>query len=84
MARKNSASFNLDHTSLRMLALVKVESSLSYEEIASRLGVDRRTVITATKKLERLKHVVVLRPRGGKPNRYITTDGLIQIPSIGM
>jgi predicted regulator of amino acid metabolism with ACT domain len=43
---------------------------ISYDALAAELFVERRTVITAVKRLEHTRRIVKIKSRGGVANRY--------------
>jgi len=67
----------LNHTDHLVLAQLRRNAHMSYDNLAAALPADRGTVITAICRLEAEKRVIRIRGRGHVPNRYILTDRLI-------
>jgi hypothetical protein len=63
---------------LRLLRLHPTRQ-ISYDDLAAQCcgNLDRRTLITAMKRLERKYLVVIVRSRGPVPNRYLLTEQVI-------
>jgi DNA-binding response OmpR family regulator len=53
---------------------------LSYDDLTAQIGtLDRRTVITAMRRLETRRLIVTVRGQGCCPNRYLLTDVLFVV-----
>jgi DNA-binding transcriptional MocR family regulator len=58
-----------------LFVLRQGQSRISYDDLAALIDCDRRTVITAIRRLE-LRHLIVVAERGhgSKPNRYALAE----------
>jgi predicted ArsR family transcriptional regulator len=69
-------SNRLTHAQRLVMELIRNHPTISYDEIAARLQIDRNTAIRAVVRLILERRVVKIAGAGRQPNRYLATDSL--------
>jgi predicted ArsR family transcriptional regulator len=73
-ARRRSS--RLTHAQQLVMELIRSHPTISYDEIAARLLIDRNTAIRAVMRLTLERRIVKIAGAGRQPNRYLVTDQL--------
>lgn len=70
----------LTHAQQQVIALIRAQPMISYDEIAARLLIDRNTAIRAVHRLIAENRMVKLTGNGRQPNRYLLTEQVFRSP----
>jgi hypothetical protein len=66
----------LPYFTRKTLELLRIQASLSYDDIVVQLDCGRSTAIQAIKRLEMGHHIVKVQGIGRQPNRYVLVERL--------